>query len=144
MDFIDLSAEPSGEFKYILLVQDIFSRKLRATAFKDKSMSSVVADLRALFADHENPKNLTQMVNLTTKPINGFLGKNSIAVRHKEGWQDLAAPDAAMHNFKKMLKKMMQQQNTTNWKKTVAKSYQSSQRYDARGVDGQCGSKRGL
>ena len=56
--FIDLSAEPSEEFKYILLTQDIFSRKLWATAFKDKSMSSVVADLRALFADHEKAQRM--------------------------------------------------------------------------------------
>ena len=32
MDFIDFSAEPSGEFKYIFLVQDICSSKLWATA----------------------------------------------------------------------------------------------------------------
>ena len=36
MDFIDFSAEPSGEFKYIFLAQDIFSRKLWATAFTDQ------------------------------------------------------------------------------------------------------------
>ena len=37
MDFIDFSAEPSGNFKYIFLIQDIFSRKLFATAFEDKT-----------------------------------------------------------------------------------------------------------
>ena len=42
IDFIDFVAEPSGRFKYILLVQDIFSRKLWATALEEKSMSSVI------------------------------------------------------------------------------------------------------
>ena len=28
IDFIDFTAEPSGQFKYIFLTQDIFSRKL--------------------------------------------------------------------------------------------------------------------
>ena len=58
MDFIDFSAEPSGEFKYIFLAQDIFSRKLWATAFTDKSMSSVVEDLNALLSDYEKTKEL--------------------------------------------------------------------------------------
>ena len=121
MDFIDLVAEPSGEFKYILLVQDIFSRKLWASAFKDKSMSSVIAELRSLFADHEKPKELNADGEFDNKTINTFLGRNSVAVRYKEGRQDLATIDAAMNNFKKMLKKMMQQQNTTNWKNCCQK-----------------------
>ena len=57
MDYIDFSAEPSGEFKYIFLVQDIFPRKLWATAFKDNFMSNIVADLRALFTDFAKKKN---------------------------------------------------------------------------------------
>ena len=49
MDFIDFVAEPSNQFKYILLVQDIFSRKLWATALEEKSMSNVIKTLRSLF-----------------------------------------------------------------------------------------------
>ena len=73
MDFIDFSAEPSGEFKYIFLVQDIFSRKLWATAFTDKPMSSVVEDLKALFSDYEKPKELNADGEFDNPTINGFV-----------------------------------------------------------------------
>ena len=128
MDFIDLSAEPSGDFKYILLVQDIFSRKLWASAFKDKVMSSAIAELRSLFADHEKPKELNADGEFDNKTINTFLGRNSVAVRFKQNRNDLSTVDAAMNNFKKMLKKMMQQQNTTNWKNLLPKATRAHNR----------------
>ena len=104
MDFIDFSAEPSGELKYIFLAQDIFSRKLWATAFTDKSMSSVVEDLKALFSDYEKPKELNADGEFDNPTINNFLSRQNVVVRYKEGRQDLATIDAAMNNYKKMLK----------------------------------------
>ena len=103
-DFIDFTAEPSGQFKYVFLVQDIFSRKLWATAFQDKSMSSVTQALRTLFADNEKPKELNADGEFDNPTINGFLSRQNIAVRYKEGRQDLATIDAAMNNFKKCSK----------------------------------------
>ena len=104
MDFIDFSAEASGEFKYIFLVQDIFSRKLWATAFADKSMSSVVEDLKALFSDYEKPQELSADGEFDNPTINNFLSRQNVAARYKEGRQDLATIDAAMNNYKRMLK----------------------------------------
>ena len=109
MDFIDFSAEPSGELKYIFLVQDIFSRKLWATAFTDKSMSSVVEDLKALFSDYEKPQELNADGEFDNPTINNFLSRQNVAVRYKEGRQDLATIDSATHNYNKMLEKLMQQ-----------------------------------
>ena len=48
VDFIDFVAEPSGPFKHILLIQDIFSRKLWAKALEDKQMASTIQLLRSL------------------------------------------------------------------------------------------------
>ena len=121
MDFIDYSAEPSGEYKYILLVQDIFSRKLWATGFTDKPMSSVVAELRSMFSDSK-PREINADGEFDNPTINGFLSRNNIAARFKEGRNDLAVIDANMNNFKKMLKKMMQEQNTKNWQPLVPKA----------------------
>ena len=36
--------------------------------------------------------------------FNQFLARNNVTARYKEGRQDLATIDAAMNNFKKMLK----------------------------------------
>ena len=101
MDFIDFSAEPSGNFKYIFLIQDIFSRKLFATAFQDKNMTSVIEDLKAMFADHGKPSEINADGEFDNRTINQFLSKSNVSVRYKEGRQDLATIDAAMNNFKK-------------------------------------------
>ena len=75
MDFIDFSAEPSGNFKYIFLIQDIFSRKLFATAFKDKNMTSVIEDLKAMFADHGKPSEINADGEFDNRTINQFCPK---------------------------------------------------------------------
>ena len=101
MDFIDFVAEPSDQFKYILLVQDIFSRKLWATALEEKPMSSVIKTLRSLFSENGKCKDINADGEFDNPSINQFLSQNNVAVRYKEGRQDLATIDAAMNNFKK-------------------------------------------
>ena len=101
VDFIDYSAEPNGDYGYMLLVQDIFSRKLWATAEKEKVMNVAMERLRALIVDHGKPVELNADGEFNTKSFNRFLSQQGIAVRFKEGRQDLATIDAAMNNFKK-------------------------------------------
>ena len=114
-DFIDFVAEPSGNFKYIMLTQDIFSRKLFAQALEDKQMSSAIRVLRSLFAEHGKCQEINADGEFDNPQINQFLSQNNVAARYKEGRQDLATLDAAMNNFKKMLKKRMQEKDTENW-----------------------------
>ena len=99
IDSIDYSAEPSGDYEYILLVQDIFSRKLWATAEKEKVMNVAMERLRALIVDHGKPAELNADGEFNTKSFNRFLSQQGIAVRFKEGRQDLAPIGAAMNNF---------------------------------------------
>ena len=54
--------------------------------------------------------------------FNRCLSQQYIASRFKEGRQDLATIGAAMNNFKKMLKKLMQDQDTTEWAKLVSRA----------------------
>ena len=122
VDFIDFTAEPSGSYKYILLVQDIFSRKLWAQALEDKDMTSAIQQLRNLFADEQKPAEINADGEFDNKTFNRFLSQQNIASRFKEGRQDLATIDAAMNNFKKMLKKLMQDQDTTEWAKLVSRA----------------------
>ena len=143
VDFIDFSAEPSGDFEYIFLVQDIFSRKLWASAEKEKIMNAAMERLRALIGDHGKPAELNADGEFNNKSFNRFLSQQGIAVRFKEGRQDLATIDATMNNFKKMLKKMMQEQDTTEWAKLLPKATRA-QSTVARSIDGKRGPKRGI
>ena len=113
---------PSKEFKYILLVQDIFSRKLWSKPLEDKDMSNTIQQLRNLFADEQQPAEINADGELDNKTLNRFLSQQNIASRFKEGRQDLATIDAAMGNFKKMIKKLMQDQNTTEWAKLLPRA----------------------
>ena len=115
IDFIDFTAEPSKEFKYILLVQDIFSRRLWAAALEEKTTDKYVLVLRSLFADVGKPKEINADGEFDSRTLNRFLAGQGIAARYKEGRNDLATLDAAMNNFKKMLKKQMQEKNTKEW-----------------------------
>ena len=122
VDFIDFTAEPSGSYKYILLVQDIFSRKLWVQALEDTDMTSAIQQLRNLFADEQKPAEINADGEFDNKTFNRFLSQQNIASRFKEGRQDLATIDAAMNNFKKLLKKLMQDQYTTEWAKLVSRA----------------------
>ena len=87
------------------MIQDMFSRKLWATAQEEKVMASVIQELRNLFADTGKPAEVNADGEFDTKTFNRFVAQQGIAVRFKQGRQDLATIDAAMNNYKKMLKK---------------------------------------
>ena len=91
-------------------------------------MTSVIEDLKAMFADHGKPSEINADGEFDNRTINQFLSKSNVSVRYKEGRQDLATIDAAMNNYKKMLKKMMQAQNTTNWKNLLPKATRAHNR----------------
>ena len=101
LDFIDFTAEPSGEFKYILLIQDIFSRKLWATAQEEKVMASVAQELENLFADTGKPAGVDADNEFDNKTFNRNVAQHGIGLRFKEGRQDLATIDAAMYHYNK-------------------------------------------
>ena len=121
IDAIDFTAEPSQDFKYIFLVQYIYSRKLRAKATKDKGSDDYIEVLESLFADTGKPKEINADGEFDNRAFNRFLSRRGISVRYKQGRNDLATLDAAMNNFKKMLKKQMQEKNTKEWEPLVQK-----------------------
>ena len=118
-------------------------RKLWVTAEEEKVMSVVVGRLRALIVDHGKPAELNADGEFDNKTFNRFVSQQGIAVRFKEGRQDLATIDAAMRNFKKMLKRMMQEQNTSEWAKLLPKATRA-QPAVARSVDGECRPQRSV
>ena len=84
VDFIDFTAEPSGSYKYILLVQDIFSRKLWAQALEDKDMTSAIQRLRNLFADEQKPAEINADGEFDNKTFNRFVAaEHSVEVQRR-------------------------------------------------------------
>ena len=114
IDFIDFTAEPSQNFKYIFLIQDIYSRKLWAKATEEKGSDDYIEVLESLFADTGKHKEINADGEFDNRAFNISLGRQGILARYKQGRNDLATLDAAMNNFKKMLKKQMQQQTPKN------------------------------
>ena len=60
--------------------------------------------LQALIADHGKPAELNADGEFDNKTVNRCVAQQGIAVRPTECRQGLATIDAAMHNFKQMLK----------------------------------------
>ena len=84
-------------------------------------MTVVVERLRAMIADHGKPAEVNADGEFDNNTFNRFLPQRNGVARFKERRQDLATLDAAMQNFKQMIKKMMQQENTTEWARLLPK-----------------------
>ena len=82
----------------------------------NKLTSSAIQELRAMFSEHGKPAEINADGEFDNRAFNRFLASQKLASRFWEGRQDLATVDAAMNNFKKMLKERMQEEDTTEWK----------------------------
>ena len=85
IDFIDFTAEPSQDFKYIFLIQDIYSRKLWAKSTIEKGSDDDIEVLQNLFADTGKPAEINADGEFDNKSFNRFLSQQNVAARFKEG-----------------------------------------------------------
>ena len=72
MDFIDFVAEPDGDLKYILLVQDIHSRKLWARALAEKKPAEYIEAFKSIVRQAGKPKELNFDGEFEVPPPNSF------------------------------------------------------------------------
>ena len=70
----------------------------------EKKASEYIDHIKSMFIDYGKPQEINADGEFNIPTFNQFLARNSVAARYKEGRQDLATIDAAMNNFKKMLK----------------------------------------
>lgn len=81
LDLIDLQSKPDGEFKFIFVYQDHFTKFIILRLLKTKSAESVACHLRQIFADFGPPQilqtdNGKEFANTTIeKLVNEFGGK---------------------------------------------------------------------
>ena len=86
-----------------------------AKATEEKGSEDYIEALESLFADTGKPTEINADGEFDNRTFNRFLSRRGISVRYKQGRNDLATLDAAVNNFKKMLKKQMQEKNTKEW-----------------------------
>ena len=90
---------------HLFVSRHLLEKKMWAKATKDKGSDGHIEVLRSLFAGTGKPKVINADGEFNSRAFNRFLGRQGISARYKQGRDDLATPDAAMNNFKKMIKK---------------------------------------
>ena len=70
----------------------------------EKKASEYIEHIKSMFIDYDKPQEINADGEFNIPSFNQFLARNSVTVQYKQGRQDLATIDAAMNNFKKMLK----------------------------------------
>jgi hypothetical protein len=87
-DLIQQTSNPSGGYKYILVVQDVFSRKLFAEPLRSKEPPEVAAALRRVIADEKAPDILETDGGLEfTGPVQTLLRERGIQMLRKHPLQ---------------------------------------------------------
>ena len=115
IDFIDLHAEPDGDLKYILMAQDIHSRKIWAKALAEKKPADYIAAFKDIIREGGKPKEVNFDGEFDVPQFIRFLSSGGVAHRVSQNRQDLGVLDASMGALKKDLKKDMQVQSTDKW-----------------------------
>ena len=70
----------------------------------EKKASEYIDHVKSMFIDYGKPTEINADGEFDIPAFNQFLARNGITARYKQGRQDLATIDAAMNNFKKMIK----------------------------------------
>ena len=115
LDFVDFTAEPDGRLKYILLVQDIHSRKIWARALAEKRPADYIEAFKSIVRQAGKPKELNFDGESDAPQFIRFLSAGGVEHRAKEGKNDLGILDSTMGVLKKDLQKDMQVQGTDKW-----------------------------
>ena len=90
LDSIDLPQNQVATSRLYCCYRTCPAEKLWATAQEEKTMASVIQELRDLLADTGKPAEVNAYGEFDTKTLNRCVAQQGIAVRFKEGRQDLA------------------------------------------------------
>ena len=105
IDFIDLHAEPDGDLKYILMAQDVHSRKIWAKALAEKKPGDYIAAFKDIIREGGKPKEVNFDGEFDVPQFIRFLSSGGVSHRVSENRQDLGVLDASMGALKKDLKR---------------------------------------
>ena len=126
-DLVDYTARPSesesssgeGQFQYIFIVQDVFSRRLMAEPTRDKLPATCKAALESIIHRRgTKPKVLSTDLGLEFKgAFDAYLEQEGIFHRLKDprSLNAQGALDAAIRTLRPMLSRIQAEENTRNW-----------------------------
>ncbi len=118
-DLIDLTAQPSGRHKYILAVQDVFSRLLYARSLISKTPKAVAEAFADILREEGgHPVELTTDGGPEfTRTFGDLLAEEHIehSVKDQQAHNALATLDRAIQSMKQALFKRMEAKGTRSW-----------------------------
>ena len=122
IDVIDYSANPSGEFKYILFVQDIHTRKIFATALKNKKPETESQALAEMFEAHGVPRVMHGDAEFEQGAVAKMMQKKGVAfTRQAKGdYNQTATLASAIRQLREDLARRMLSRNTREWQPLLA------------------------
>ena len=132
-DLIDYTATPSRgktpektPYKYILIAQDIYSRKLYAVALREKTQETVVNAFEHLVREaHAKPSELDTDQGPEFKgPFEEYLAEEHIAhtTTDLRNFNARGTLDAAIRSFKQQLTRIQVEEKTRDWASLVQRA----------------------
>ncbi len=126
-DLIDQSAKPDGDWKYILCVVDVFTRKVWLRAMRNKQATEAARAFNSVLNNTEDPDVLSTdadaafgvpNVGKSVRADNAFqelLDGKDIIHRVKRARNDIALVDSAIAKVRQTLAKIMLAEKTKAW-----------------------------
>ena len=135
-DLIDWTTHPSkkGE-KFILIVQDIFSRVIWAEALETKKPSEVLHAFKQIEQNiGQLPDRLTTDAGSEFTGVKRYLEEKGKKYRTKTGLRSLATLDNAIGNLKKALARDTRKNQTDDWASRLQKVIKGQITYQMRNI----------
>ena len=124
-DLADLTAQPSGEFQYVLAVLNVFSKQLWAKALTTKTPEAVTAAFRDILQGQEPPTRLdTDSGTEFTGPFQKLLEEEDVfhVVKDPQDVNGLAPLDRAIQSLKQAMFRRVVGDEDPDWAANLQKT----------------------
>ena len=124
-DLADLTAQPSGEFQYILVVLNVFSKQLWARALQSKTPGAVTKAFKEILQGQEPPSRLdTDSGSEFTGPFAQLLEEKDIwhVVKDPQDTNGLAPLDRAIQTLKQSMFRRVVGDQDADWAANLQKT----------------------
>jgi hypothetical protein len=124
-DLADLTAQPSGEFQYILVTLNVFSKELSARPLRTKTPAAATAAFREILQGKEPPSRLdTDSGSEFTGPFTQLLEEKDIfhVVKDPQDVNGLAPLDRAIQTLKQSMFRRVVGDKDTDWAANLQKT----------------------
>jgi hypothetical protein len=124
-DLADLTAQPSGEFQYILVVMNVFSKELWARPLTTKTPAAVTAAFKEILQSEKPPSRLdTDLGSEFTGPFTQLMEEKDIfhTIKDPQDANGLAPLDRATQTLKKAMFRRVVADKDPDWAANLPKT----------------------